>query len=229
VKTAVNRHDQIREVALKLFLERGYGATSIRDIAAKAGINSATLYHYFPRKQDILLNIVSTNWNDIFREVTNRLAEVHGSWTDRLHTFVAFHVEWHCLHGDEMRIVSSERRSIEDEFQARVSARRNEYEGLVRSILAQGAAAGEFQVTDLAVTSFAILQMLTGIAQWYRPGGRLTPGEVSDLYWGFVQAIVRTRPRPVEAGPVHTARAHPWPDESQVNHVQAIDPTNFPG
>lgn len=48
------RHDDLLEVALKLFAEQGFAATSIKDIAKRAGVAPGLLYHYFPSKEDLL-------------------------------------------------------------------------------------------------------------------------------------------------------------------------------
>jgi hypothetical protein len=71
--------------------------------------------------------------------------------------------------------------------------RRDQYERILVDIIEEGTAAGEFQVTDAKIVSFAILQMLTGIASWYKPVGRLTPRQISDLYWELVCGMVHAR------------------------------------
>ena len=50
------RKKQIREAALALFDEKGYTATKISDISAKAGISKGLIYHYYETKEDILLS-----------------------------------------------------------------------------------------------------------------------------------------------------------------------------
>jgi AcrR family transcriptional regulator len=189
----MNRIDDIRDTALKLFIKKGYAATSIRDIAAEVGINSATLYHYFPSKYDILIDIVSSSWDRIFEEITARLSTPHENWTHRLHTFVDFHVEHHCKFGERVQITSEAIRHFHPNARSLFRGRRDQYENILLEIVREGAAAGEFHVKDVKITSFAILQMLTAIANWYRPGGRLTPREISDLYWDLVCGMVRAR------------------------------------
>jgi AcrR family transcriptional regulator len=44
--------------ALNLFAEKGYGSTSIADILKAAGANSGSLYHFFPTKQDLLIEVL---------------------------------------------------------------------------------------------------------------------------------------------------------------------------
>ena len=49
---------RIVAAAMELFWEKGYGSTSIADILARASINSGSLYHFFPGKQDLLVAVL---------------------------------------------------------------------------------------------------------------------------------------------------------------------------
>ena len=51
---------RILEAAMHLFWEKGYGSTSVADILARAGVNSGSLYHFFPGKQDLLIAVLDT-------------------------------------------------------------------------------------------------------------------------------------------------------------------------
>jgi AcrR family transcriptional regulator len=199
----MNRIDNIRDAALRLFIKKGYSVTSIRDIAAEVGINSATLYHYFPSKYDILIDIVAASWSGIFEEITAKLSTPHQDWTHRLHTFVEFHVEHHCNYRERMQITSEAIRHFHPNAASFFHDRRDQYESILLKIIREGSTAGEFHIKDAKITSFAILQMITGIANWYRPSGRLTPRQISDLYWDLVCGMVHARAN----GTVPTRRA----------------------
>lgn len=60
-----NRREQICEAALGLFLEKGFAATTIRDICARSGVNQASIYDYIANKNDILRRLLNQLW---FRE-----------------------------------------------------------------------------------------------------------------------------------------------------------------
>src|SRR5947199_8774502 len=50
--------DRLIQTGMKLFWEEGYGSTSIADLLQAAGVNSGSLYHFFPGKQDLLLAVL---------------------------------------------------------------------------------------------------------------------------------------------------------------------------
>jgi AcrR family transcriptional regulator len=50
--------DRLVLAAMQLFWEKGYGATSVADVLKSAGVNSGSLYHFFPGKQDLLLAVL---------------------------------------------------------------------------------------------------------------------------------------------------------------------------
>ncbi len=56
---AARRREQLLEVAFALFAERGYRATSVRDITRAAGVTEAVLYHYFGNKADLLAAVLA--------------------------------------------------------------------------------------------------------------------------------------------------------------------------
>lgn len=56
------RRNQILDASLKLFLEKGYAATTVRDICAASGVNQASLYDYIANKQDILRRLLNRLW-----------------------------------------------------------------------------------------------------------------------------------------------------------------------
>src|SRR5439155_18312202 len=55
---APSTRDRLIQTGMKLFSEKGYGSTSIADLLQAAGVNSGSLYHFFPGKQDLLLAVL---------------------------------------------------------------------------------------------------------------------------------------------------------------------------
>jgi AcrR family transcriptional regulator len=77
--------DQILEAALELFSHRGFGATSVRDIAASAGVSTGNVYHHFPDKDTIFRTLLDQYWEAIDDpELPFNKALVTGTFPDNL-------------------------------------------------------------------------------------------------------------------------------------------------
>ena len=77
------RPGELLEAALQLFVQKGYAATKVEDVAALAGVSKGTLFLYFPTKEDLLKAVVSENlaqhfpaWNQAFESFEGSSAEM---------------------------------------------------------------------------------------------------------------------------------------------------------
>ena len=76
--------------AMQLFWEKGYGSTSVADVLQAARVNSGSLYHFFPGKQDLLLAVLdmyqgALELHEPDQPVRERLAANFAAWTDAIH------------------------------------------------------------------------------------------------------------------------------------------------
>lgn len=165
--------EAIRKAGVRLIFERGYEAMSLRQLAAEVGIQAGSLYNHISTKQDLLFDLVQDHINDLLRELDLALAG-KANPTEKLRSFVAFHVTYHMTRKREVFIANSELRSLEPKNYDAVVALRGAYEQRLAQILTDGVAEGAFEVIDIQVATFAIIALLTGLCTWYRPGGRLT-------------------------------------------------------
>jgi AcrR family transcriptional regulator len=111
---------------------------------------------------------------EIMRELLSDLQAQVTPITDpreQLLAFVRFHIEWHTARKEEVFIGNMELRSLSEAQYERVMDLRKGYEAYLRDILAQGAKAGYWNISDAKVTSYALLAMLTGVSNWYKGEG----------------------------------------------------------
>ncbi len=183
------RRQQIESVASALFRERGYAATSVRDIAKALDIQGGSLYAHVASKEDVLWSIVSRA-ADRFRERVHPIAERQTSATDRLREMCRAHVEVVTQNLETASVFLDEWRFLGTERQAAIAERRDAYEALFRRVIEEGVARGEFTPTDPKITAIAILSALNGIATWYRLDGPLSADSIADQYAGlFIRAL----------------------------------------
>jgi AcrR family transcriptional regulator len=165
--------EAIRKAGLRLIFEHGYEAMSLRQLAAEVGIQVGSLYNHISTKQYLLFDLVQDHINELLRQL-DRALQGKDEPVERLRAFVAFHVSYHMTRKREVYIANSELRSLDLKNYEAVVALRGAYERRLSDILSEGVASGVFEVVDVQVATFAILSLLTGLCNWYRPGGRLT-------------------------------------------------------
>jgi AcrR family transcriptional regulator len=178
------RRQAIEQVASDLFRERGYAATSIRDIARALSVQGASLYAHVASKEAMLWAIVDRAASR-FEAAADAAEAAAGSRrpgdpAEAIAALVRAHVEVLTGDVDEAGVFEHEWRALDPEHRAVILARRDAYETRFRRRIAEGMAVGAFGLTDPALASGALLSALNGVATWYDPAGRLPADRIAD-------------------------------------------------
>lgn len=172
-------------VAIDLFFKKGYFATSMSDIAKGCGIQKASIYHYFPGKEDLLFGIMETTMADLMAELHKNLDESSGV-EQRMRAAIHSHVTFHLKRQKETFIASSELRGLSDGNLTRIIALRDQYEAVFQELITAGMCEGLFEQGDIKILSYAILTLCTAGATWYKPNGRLSVAAIVEIYENFI-------------------------------------------
>lgn len=178
--------------AVDAFAERGYHATTTRDIAGRAGMSPAALYIHYKTKEE-LLHRISRIGHDRALFVLEAAADGEGTAAERLAAAVRSFVRWHAERHTTARVVQYELDALGEEHRAEIVALRRRSDAVVRRIITEGVAAGEFDVPDVPGTTLAVLSLCIDVARWFNTGGSRTPDEVGDLYAGLVLRMVAAK------------------------------------
>ncbi len=185
------REDQVRAAALRLFKEKGYHATSMRDIAAAVGINKGSLYSYIHSKEDLLIPVFERAMGVLLEQIEQITADASLSPTERLKRAIHAHVSAVANNLDVLTVYLSEWRQLATESLATNRGQRERYAELFHQILRDGVAAGEFRSMDTRIVMLGMIGMSNYLFRWYRPDGRLTPSQVADELIEMVMHGVR--------------------------------------
>jgi AcrR family transcriptional regulator len=175
--------------AVEAFAERGFHATTTRDIAGRAGMSPAALYIHYKTKEELLYQISRVGHERSVRILTEAAA-TEGDHAGRLETAVRAFVCWHAEHHTTARVVQYELAALEPGHHREIVALRRRTEEILRGILADGVAAGEVAVDVLRGTALAVLSLCIDVARWFRPAGRRSPEEIGVLYAGLALRMV---------------------------------------
>jgi AcrR family transcriptional regulator len=185
---------RILERASRLFYERGFGATSIRDIAEAVGISSSTMYHHFRDKQDVLHAVVSRFMIDFVDATVPMLRDRSLSPTERIRRVVRLHIEISDDRRPELLVGNPIRYALNPAQKEQGIKLQTAYHDAVRDAIEDGCRTGEFSVRDVSIATMAILDMLNGVREWFSPDGALTRSEVVDHYVDIVMTILGAQP-----------------------------------
>jgi AcrR family transcriptional regulator len=187
---ANSTEERIREVAIRLFAQKGFQGTGIRDIAVETGLTSSALYYYMGTKETLLLQIM--------REVTIPLVEKAQQIAassippeSQLASLVLLHVWVHGTQPLSTHIAHSELHSLTGDACQEMLDWRDRYDRLWREILKRGNDEDVFEVQNSRLAALALIEMCSGISRWYRPDGELTLHQLCHMHADWALGLVR--------------------------------------
>ncbi|MER8548618.1 TetR/AcrR family transcriptional regulator [Mesorhizobium sp. M0684] len=179
----------VREAAVSLIARLGYEAMSMRQLAAEVGVQAAALYRYFPTKQDLLFMLMREHMEGLI-EAWCATRPVGADPAARLAAYVENHIAFHIARRHSTHVSNMELRSLSHEKLTQILRMRTAYEKELRAILRDGVEAGLFSIEDTGLTAMALIQMMTGVIVWFRPGERLSIAEVTATYLAMTMRLV---------------------------------------
>lgn len=176
------RRAELVRAAARLFSERGYHGTSMQHLADSLGLQRGSLYAHIGSKEDLLLDVVEEG-AERFLERGGEAMRADAPAAVRLRRFLAGHIATVVEHLDSATVFLNEWRYLSPGPRSIVQDKRNEYETMVRGIIEEGIASGEFRTdADTRVSSLAVLSLGNWVYTWYRPEGELGPQEVGEMF-----------------------------------------------
>jgi AcrR family transcriptional regulator len=182
---------RIMLAAADAFADRGFHATTTRDIASRAGLSPAGVYVHYSSKE-VLLFELSRRGHARARDLLVAAADAAPDATAALRAIIGGFSRWHAEHYELGRIVQFEFRHLSPDHREAVLGLRKEIDSVVAGVLRDGVATGEFEVDDVPVTALALLSMAIDVARWYAPDVRRTPQAIETAYGDLAVRLVRT-------------------------------------
>lgn len=167
--------------ALDSFVERGYHATTVRELARRVGVTVPALYYHYANKQAILVELLLGSLNSVLGRCRTAVTQARSDPVDRFSALVECLVLY-MTHRAPLAFLDTEMRSLEPANRARYVLLRDELEGLLREAVRDGAETGVFTTPVPVEASRAVLAMCQAVAQWYRPDGPLPPDRIAERY-----------------------------------------------
>ncbi len=191
----ITKHDQKLEFILRnaarIFAEKNYHSTTMRDISRATNVSLAGLYHYCKSKEELLFLIQDNCFGRVLEQLEERLKPVNDPLV-KLRIFIENHLSFFAANMSEMKVLSHEAESLAGDLHTHVSGKKDKYTKLARRILReiqqQQQSPGP---VDLTVATYALFGMMNWIYNWYDPSGKLKVSELVDnITRLFVQGFV---------------------------------------
>jgi AcrR family transcriptional regulator len=184
--------DRLLDAASEAFADRGFHATTTRDIAARAGMSPAAVYVHFASKEELLFELSLVGHRAALEVVTIAMAESDEPAV-QLQAVVGAFAAWHAEHRRTARVVQYELAALTAEHRSAIRALRRDIQARMRALLSVGVAGGDFVVPDVPGTALALLSLVVDVARWYRPEGERSPQDVGRLYADLALRMVTAR------------------------------------
>ncbi|HKR02491.1 MAG TPA: TetR/AcrR family transcriptional regulator, partial [Pyrinomonadaceae bacterium] len=180
------RYDQKLEFILRtsarIFAEKGYHSTTMRDISRETNVSLAGLYHYCRSKEELLFLIQDNCFGRVHERLQERLRETSRP-IEKLRLVIENHLSFFAANMAEMKVLSHEADSLAGELHEHVSGKKQQYTQLVRRILSEVQQAPDASLgpkIDLTVATYALFGMMNWIYNWYDPRGKLSVTDLVD-------------------------------------------------
>ena len=181
---------EVLERAARLFAEKGYDGASVREIAGQVAVRPSSLYHHFSGKDRILFEICYGFQSDFNLEVLPELLDERPP-EEAIRAAVRRHILFSNARWAQVVVSIRERRSLPREQQAAITALRRQYRDAMAATIERGCALGLFDVPDAKLAAMAVLDLVNGLAHWFRPRDRRDLERTATRYGDAAVALVR--------------------------------------
>ena len=180
----------VLDAALKVFTEYGYHGTTVRMIAAEAGISVPGLYYHFTSKQEILVALLKGSNEDLMSRAESALDAAGESPRERFCLLVE-NIVLYMTHRRRLAHLAREIKFLEEPYRHAHIARRDKLELMMRREVVAAQEQGQFLVQDAQEVTRAVWVLCRSVADWYGQKGPKSPAEIARTYVNFCLALVR--------------------------------------
>ena len=175
----IAKRELILAEAAKLFKDRGYGGTSMRDLAGQVGMEAASMYNHIKSKDELLDTIcfrISNTYISQLREIEAQPS----SYSEKIRALVRLHIRLMVEDAAAVSVANHDWKYLPEPRLTEFKQARKSYEKGFAALIEAGIAAGEFRPVNVSVALFTVLSAVRWVELWYRPGRGLSAQELES-------------------------------------------------
>lgn len=189
---SISRKEQIMQTSAKMFKEKGYASTSMRDIATELGIEAASLYHHIKSKEEILETICFGMADKLLTGIAE-VNDIYFNAEEKLRMAIKNHVQIISENIDQSAAFLHEWRSLSEPKLSEFKTLRDKYENEFKVILTDGINEDLFDDVDQKFATLTILSTVNWINEWYNPNGKMNVEEIAKKLSDFILGGLRKK------------------------------------
>ncbi len=171
----LSRKEQVIRSAAELFREKGYAASSMRDLAQKLGIEAASLYSHIKSKEEILQQLCFDMATE-FRKSLTEVEKKNVTATEKLRQGIIGHIQVMAKDLTASAVFMNEHRHLSQPFLNDFLLLRINYINRFKAIIEDGTKKGEFKETiDKKLAVMTLFSSLNWMPMWYDPQSKIDP------------------------------------------------------
>ncbi|MEW5739069.1 MAG: TetR/AcrR family transcriptional regulator [Myxococcota bacterium] len=178
--------ERILLAAGRLFREKGFAATTVREIAQGAGMLPGSLHYRYASKDDVLVALMERGVKRAISAVTKAIAATRDP-VERLKLGLRAHLELLCQGDDSLYVLLYDFRSLPEGAREGVERSRGRYEAFWDGMLYEAWGTGRSRsALDLELVRQFGMGAINWVATWYRPDAGRTPAQIADTFWTYL-------------------------------------------
>ncbi|MBA4140712.1 MAG: TetR/AcrR family transcriptional regulator [Segetibacter sp.] len=174
-----SKREVIIKEASKLFKEKGFTATSMRDLAERVGVEAPSLYNHIQSKSE-LLKIICSNVGEKFAVKIAEIEQTKIPAIEKVEKLLRFHIQEMINYYEEEYVSGREWRYLKDPYLSEYREQRRNYRKRFTSIIQQGIDQKEIKEIDANTAVLILLNAITSIDQWHRIVHKVSSKELEE-------------------------------------------------
>ncbi len=174
-----SKKELILEKAAAMFRQKGFAATSMRDLAETVGIEAASLYNHIRSKNEILEALCF----DVANRFNTNMALIEASQQNsisKIETLLRFHIQQMVERYEEVYVSDREWKHLEEPYLSNFQNQRSTYRKRFASIIEEGMQKNEIRRIDAPTAVLIMLHAVSGIESWHRSKAKISASELED-------------------------------------------------
>ncbi len=179
IRKKASKKEIILQKAAAMFREKGFAATSMRDLAESVGIEAASLYNHIRSKNEILEAICFEVANR-FTANLDAVEHTNQSSISKTESLLRFHIQQMINHYEEVYVSDREWKHLTEPFLSNFQNQRRTYRKRFAAIIEEGIQKKEIKKIDAATSVLIMLHAVSGIESWHRSTAKISASELED-------------------------------------------------